>query len=48
LENKENRMYPIAAQARETNPQISQNEEGFGFIKSSTGIWPLKMKAKAP
>lgn len=28
-------MYPISAQAGEANPQITQIEEGFGFIKSS-------------
>lgn len=28
-------MYPIPAQAEEANPQITQIEEGFGFIKSS-------------
>lgn len=48
LENKENEMYPTVAQAGKANPQITQNQEGFGFIKAATGIWPLKMKAKAP
>lgn len=42
LENKENRLYTIAAQTREANPQITENQEGFDFIKSSH--WHLAPK----
>lgn len=47
-ENEENRMYLTAAQAGEANPQITPNEEGFGFIKSSHWHLAPEDESKSP